>query len=196
MFSQVDPAIDRTEGGLGIGLALVKGFIELHGGTVEARSPGLGKGSEFVIWLPPEVVLPDLAEGVQERRERPSSAPARTKVVVADDNQDAADSMGMLLELGGFEVSVAHQGEDALRRIVAERPAAAILDIGMADMTGYEVARRVRETGNSKIFLLAVTGWGQADDVARALEAGFDEHLTKPVDPERVEALLHARLSK
>jgi len=119
----------------------------------------------------------------------------RPKILVADDNRDAADSMAMLLELAGYEVVVAHRGQEALHGIMADKPDAAILDIGMADMTGYEIARRVRSAGETRTFLVAVTGWGHADDVARAKEAGFDEHLTKPVDPDRIEALLSARLS-
>jgi len=120
---------------------------------------------------------------------------SRHKVLVADDNRDAADSMAMLLELAGYEVSIAHSGQEALRKIMTDSPAAAILDIGMADMNGYEVARRVRSAGDGRILLFAVTGWGHADDVARAKEAGFDEHLTKPVDPDRIEAMLGDRLS-
>lgn len=196
MFSQVDPAIDRAEGGLGIGLALVKGFIELHHGSVEARSEGLGKGTEMTIWLPPAVVISGLNEEVTEPPKPAPPEVERRQVLIADDNRDAADSMAMLLQMEGFEVSVAYNGQDALRMILTERPAAAILDIGMADLTGYEVARRVRESGDRDLFLLAVTGWGQADDVARATEAGFDEHLTKPVDPDRIDALLRSRLSK
>jgi signal transduction histidine kinase len=195
MFSQVDPAIDRAEGGLGIGLALVKGFVELHGGEVEARSEGLGKGSEFTIRLPPAAVISQAAPAAMHE---PSNEPqaAGHKVLVADDNKDAADSMAMLLEFAGFEMLVAHEGREALRKIMTEKPAAAILDIGMADMTGYEIARRVRSSGDARTYLIAVTGWGQAEDVARAKEAGFDEHLTKPVDPARIEALLRERLSR
>jgi CheY-like chemotaxis protein len=119
----------------------------------------------------------------------------RHKILVADDNRDAADSMAMLLELAGYDVSVAHSGQEAWRKITADGPAAAILDIGMADMNGYEIARRIRSAGIDRILLFAVTGWGQADDVARAKEAGFDEHLTKPVDPDRIEAMLRDRLA-
>jgi CheY-like chemotaxis protein len=119
----------------------------------------------------------------------------RPRILVADDNRDAADSMAMLLELSGYEVSVAHSGQEALRKITADGPAAAILDIGMADMNGYEIARRIRSAGDGRILLFAVTGWGHADDVARAKEAGFDEHLTKPVDPDRIEAMLRDRLA-
>ncbi len=101
----------------------------------------------------------------------------------------------MLLELAGYEVLIAHNGQEALRKIITDEPAAAILDIGMAGMTGYEIARQVRSAGDDRTYLIAVTGWGQADDVARAKQAGFDEHLTKPVDPDRIELLLRARLA-
>jgi len=195
MFSQVDPAIDRAEGGLGIGLALVKGFVELHGGSVDAHSEGLGKGSEFTIKLPSSVVLSGLDPPAIDEPNTPRPDADRHKVLVADDNRDAADSMAMLLEIAGYEVFIAHEGQEALRKIMTDKPAAAILDIGMADMTGYEIARRVRSAGDIRTYLIAVTGWGQAEDVARAKEAGFDEHLTKPVDPDRIEALLRARLS-
>jgi signal transduction histidine kinase/ActR/RegA family two-component response regulator len=195
MFSQVDAAIDRTEGGLGIGLALVKGFVELHGGTVQAHSEGLGKGSEFVIQLPATVVVEMPTVTAPETREVTMPGTSPRKVLVADDNRDAADSLAALLEMGGITVSIAHSGREAFEKIIAEKPAVAILDIGMADMTGYEIARRVRSAGGNPIYLLAVTGWGQADDVARAKEAGFDEHFTKPVDPDRIEALIRAKVS-
>jgi CheY-like chemotaxis protein len=121
----------------------------------------------------------------------PGSAPNRLKVLVADDNRDAADTLAMLLELNGHEVSVAHCGSAALATTLRQGPHAVILDIGMPDMSGYEVARKIRaEAGGAAMMLIAVTGWGQADDKARACAAGFDHHLTKPVDPDQVERLL------
>jgi signal transduction histidine kinase/ActR/RegA family two-component response regulator len=196
MFSQVESVIDRAEGGLGIGLALVKGLMTLHGGTVEARSAGLGKGSEFILHLPRSVVV-DLAD------DDPVSAAAaravsgtRNLILVADDNRDAAQSMAMVLEVGGYEVLVAHTGQEALRMTEELRPDAAILDIGMPDMTGYDVARRLRrEPWGRGMVLLAITGWGQQEDKDRAQAAGFDRHFTKPVDPDEVEAALQALLS-
>jgi two-component system, sensor histidine kinase len=193
MFSQASSAVARSEGGLGIGLALVKGLIGLHAGTVEAHSPGLGKGSEFVIHLPRSVVSsvpPD------PPREVPVSAPGTglpCRIVVADDNRDAADSLAMLLQVQGYEVTVGYNGAEALQIIRAAAPQVAILDIGMPDMTGYEVAARIRaqEWGRS-ICLIAVTGWGQENDKARAASAGFDHHLTKPVDSVDVERVLQA----
>jgi signal transduction histidine kinase/ActR/RegA family two-component response regulator len=195
MFSQIDSAIDRAEGGLGIGLALVKGLVALHGGSVQATSPGLGQGSEFTIRLPRSVVV--------ERRAASSTKPSavavlagpRGKVVVADDNRDAADSLKLLLELSGYDTFVAYNGQQALDFGARERPSAFILDVGMPDMTGYEVARRIRQQAwGRSALLVAVTGWGQDDDKERAKAAGFDHHFTKPVNPEAVEQVLMASL--
>ena len=196
MFSQVDSAIDRAEGGLGIGLALVKGLVDLHGGTVEGHSAGMGKGSEFTIHLPHSIVVEKgpVTEPVQQSVEsvRPS---VPVKILVADDNRDAADSMALILEFGGYEVLVAHSGTEALEKSRASMPDAMILDIGMPDMTGYEVARRVRsESWGGRIFMLAITGWGQEEDKERAMAAGFDQHMTKPVDADAVEQRLRAFL--
>ena len=127
----------------------------------------------------------------------PVSHQSRRHVLVADDNRDAADTLSLLLEIGGYTVTVAHNGEEALRSLLQRLPDAAILDIGMPDLSGYEVARRFREqSARRDVFLLAVTGWGQQDDIARAKAAGFDEHLTKPVDPDRVERMLREYLSR
>ncbi|MBV8803507.1 MAG: response regulator, partial [Sinobacteraceae bacterium] len=169
MFSQIDSAIDRAEGGLGIGLALVKGLVALHGGTVQASSAGLGQGSEFAIRLPRTAVV--------ERRASASDQPSspvplmgpRGKIVIADDNRDAADSLKLLLELSGYDTFVAYNGQQALDLGSAERPSAFILDVGMPDMTGYEVARRIRQQAwGRNALLVAVTGWGQEDDKERA----------------------------
>jgi CheY-like chemotaxis protein len=197
MFSQVDSAIDRAEGGLGIGLALVKGLVALHGGTVAAASAGLGSGSEFTIRLPRSVLV--------ERRASASGAPVAAevrmgpgcRVVVADDNRDAADSLKLLLELSGYETFVAYNGQQALDLGARERPSAFVLDVGMPDMSGYEVARRIRQQAWGRhALLVAVTGWGQHDDKEKAKAAGFDEHFTKPVLPEQVEAVLVAFLGR
>jgi PAS domain S-box-containing protein len=191
MFSQVDSAIDRTEGGLGIGLALVKGLVALHGGTVEGISAGIGHGSEFTIRLPRALVVARTAESQAPGPKERAASGARGKILVADDNRDAADTLAMLLEIGGFDVLVAHTGAQALDRAEESHPDAVILDIGMPDMTGYEVARRIRaEAWGKSVFLLAITGWGQEEDKERAMAAGFDRHMTKPVDPDTVEQLL------
>jgi len=196
MFSQIDSAIDRAEGGLGIGLALVKGLLALHGGTVQATSPGLGQGSEFTIRLPRPVVVERRATG-SNKPPSPAAVLAgpRGKVVVADDNRDAADSLKLLLELSGYDTFVAYNGQQALDFGARERPSAFILDVGMPDMTGYEVARRIRQHAwGRSALLVAVTGWGQDDDKERAKAAGFDHHFTKPVNPEAVEQVLVASL--
>ncbi len=197
MFSQVDSAIDRAQGGLGIGLALVKGLIELHGGTVQVVSAGIGHGSEFIIRLPSSLLVAQA--GQTEATAPPAStlSPSRRNILVADDNRDAADTLGLLLGMSGYTVIVAHSGVEALEKLNQHLPDAAILDIGMPDLSGYEVARRFREAADRRdTFLLAVTGWGQQDDIARAKAAGFDEHLTKPVDPDRVEQLLRDYLTR
>lgn len=191
MFSQIDSAIARSEGGLGIGLALVKGLIALHGGYVEGFSAGPGEGSEFTIHLPHSVVVPDCAESAAPSQGRLPAKDIAIKILVADDNRDAADSLALLLEMNGHEVAVAHSGEEALRNAQQRPPHAMILDIGMPDVTGYEVARRVRaEPWGSEVLLVAVTGWGQKEDKEHASAAGFDRHMTKPVDPDMIEDLL------
>jgi signal transduction histidine kinase/CheY-like chemotaxis protein len=204
MFTQSDAAIDRAEGGLGIGLALVKGLIDLHGGWVEAQSEGPGRGSTFSIHLPRSVVVPAKDEQPLEAPLPHRAEDLHCSVLVADDNRDAADSLAMLLEARGHIVCVAHSGREALELAGRERPEAFILDIGMPDMTGYELATRIRaEAWGRRALLIAATGWGQQSDKVRAAAAGFDHHLTKPVAPEAVEALLaefsqrlHARRSK
>jgi signal transduction histidine kinase/ActR/RegA family two-component response regulator len=195
MFSQIDSAIDRAEGGLGIGLALVKGLVALHGGTVQATSPGLGQGSDFTIRLPRPVVVERRATGSNKPPSAAILAGPRGKVVVADDNRDAADSLKLLLELSGYDTFVAYNGQQALDFGAREQPSAFILDVGMPDMTGYEVARRIRQHAwGRSALLVAVTGWGQDDDKERAKAAGFDHHFTKPVNPEAVEQVLVASL--
>jgi signal transduction histidine kinase/ActR/RegA family two-component response regulator len=191
MFSQVKSAIDRSEGGLGIGLALVKGMIQLHGGQVEATSAGAGRGSQFTIHLPRTLVVEQTAQTEAQVPSENARPGARRTVMVADDNRDAADTLALLLDMDGYETAVAHGGLQALDDIRRSRPDAAILDIGMPDLNGYEVARRIREEEwGRNMFLLAITGWGHPDDVARAKAAGFNEHLTKPVDAENVVRLL------
>jgi PAS domain S-box-containing protein len=197
MFSQVDSAIDRAEGGLGIGLALVKGLVTLHGGTVEARSDGLGRGSEFVVRLPHRLLAPSdaSAEAAHVPRRRGNSADMR--VLVVDDNRDAAESLGVLLEFAGYDVSLAFSGYEALQVGARDRPQAAIVDIGMPGMTGHEVAQRMRlEAWGRNVCLLALTGWGQDHDKQAARASGFDHHLTKPVDPVELERLLANMLNR
>ena len=192
MFSQVKSAIARSEGGLGIGLALAKGLIELHGGTIDVQSAGAGLGSEFRIYLPRSVVVP-LQVATQPSSSAPPGRTSGHRVLLADDNRDAADSLAMLLEMNGYSVTTGYSGEEALQQARQTLPNVMILDIGMPDMTGYEVAQLVRtEPWGEEVYLIAVTGWGQKEDKARAIAAGFDHHLTKPVDPDEVERVLQA----
>lgn len=187
MFSQVDDARHRSEGGLGIGLALVKGLVELHGGRVEAHSDGVGRGSEFVVRLP---LRPAAAAAVESAHGGASAAPG-CRVLLADDNRDAAESLAMLLQMAGHEVRIAHDGVAAVELAAQFRPDVALLDIGMPGLDGYAVARTIRaQPWGTAPHLVALTGWGQEEDRRRSREAGFDEHLTKPVDPARVEELV------
>jgi len=198
MFSQVNSAIDRAEGGLGIGLALVKGLVALHGGRVEVRSEGLGKGSEFIVHLPHKVLAPSNAS-IQEENTGAANASVvrRGRILVADDNRDAAESLALVLRFSGYEVSIAFNGIEALEVASRDRPRAAIIDIGMPGMSGHEVARRMRlEAWGRNAVLIALTGWGQEQDKQAAKAAGFDEHLTKPVNLDDVERILDDLLSE
>jgi PAS domain S-box-containing protein len=189
MFSQIDGASARSEGGLGIGLALVKGLLELHGGEIDAKSRGRGRGSEFIVRLPLAASIS--AEVPVTGADAPTVATACRRVMVADDNKDAADALAMLLELAGHEVRVAHCGRAALSVAQTFRPEVALIDIGMPDLSGYEVAKELRrESWGAGIHLIALTGWGRDDDRQRAKDAGFDRHMTKPVDPGAVEAMI------
>jgi PAS domain S-box-containing protein len=187
LFAQVDRSAAREQGGLGIGLSLVRSLLAMHGGSVEARSEGIGRGSEFVVRLP----LADVASAASSQMPRPLGAalPRAARVLVVDDNHDAADSLGSLLQFLGAEVEVAHDGPGALVAFDTHRPAVVLLDIGMPGMDGHEVARRIRAAGHDTM-LVALTGWGQKQDRERSREAGFDHHLVKPVDVDALQALL------
>jgi PAS domain S-box-containing protein len=190
IFVQVDRSLERSQAGLGIGLTLVKRLLELHGGTIEVFSEGRGHGSEFVARLP--IAPADAAAespAPQPRIER--TVPARGRVLVADDNRDAAASLSTLLAILGYETRTAGDGAEAVTAAEEFRPAVALLDIGMPKTNGYEVARHIRrQSWGKEIVLMAVTGWGQAEDRRRTLEAGFDHHLVKPVDPDVLAHLL------
>jgi PAS domain S-box-containing protein len=190
MFSQVASSYDHAEGGLGIGLALAKGLVELHGGSIEARSAGIGHGSEFIVRLP----LRKATVSPQHHIIDSSSAqPPSRKVLIADDNSDAGESLATLLRLDGHEVAVVRDGQEALAVWPQFLPEVALLDIGMPKVSGYEVARRVRQDERGRaVMLIAATGWGQSHDRAEALEAGFDHHFTKPIDTDRLRELLRS----
>ncbi len=188
MFTQVDRSLEQSQGGLGIGLSLVKKLVEMHGGSVEAQSDGHGMGSEFVVRLP--VVL-SLAGPPRDKDSEGGGATARRRILVVDDNRDAAISLAMMLRLMGNETQTAHDGQEALELAAAFRPDVVLLDIGMPKLNGYEVARRIREQSWGKnLVLVAVTGWGQDDDRRRSRESGFNVHMVKPVDPAKLEKLL------
>ena len=191
MFSQVDRSLERSQGGLGIGLALVRRLVEMHGGTVEARSDGLGKGSEFVVRLPVLVAADAGAASWRlENSEKVAAGPKR-RILVVDDNRDAADSLGMMLSLMGNETRTAHDGLEAVEAAAAFRPDVMLLDIGLPKLNGYDVCRRIREQPWGKgMVIVALTGWGQEEDRRRSSEAGFNQHMVKPVDPAALEKLL------
>jgi CheY-like chemotaxis protein len=187
LFAQGERALDRSEGGLGVGLSVVKRLVEMHGGTITARSSGSGAGSEFV------VRLPALASVPQERRVPAVVAGnrAHARVLIVEDNPDASDALHMLLELLGHKVRVVRDGPAALEAVRANIPDVALVDIGLPGMDGYEVARRARPLASpGQMTLIALTGYGRDEDKARALEAGFDYHLTKPVDVDALRTLL------
>jgi CheY-like chemotaxis protein len=189
LFTQVDRSLERSQGGLGVGLTLVKRLAEMHGGSVEANSEGLGRGSEFVVRLPVAVIPPTPAPRPPDGGGQALCA-ARLRILVVDDNQDAAESLGQLLEIVGHEVRAAHDGVSGLEAAASFRPDVALLDLGMPGINGYDVARRIRgyEWGKS-MLLIALTGWGQEDDRRRTRDAGFDHHLVKPVDPDALHDL-------
>jgi PAS domain S-box-containing protein len=191
MFSQIDTGHEQSEGGIGIGLALVKGFVELHGGTVEAHSDGRDRGSEFVVRLPASLRTQNVPDASPAHEVDLLAADNARRVLIADDNRDGAEIMAMLLAHSGYEVQLAHNGPDALAAAAQQQPHFAVLDIGMPGMSGYEVAQRIRtQPWGAKMTLIAVTGWGQEDDKRKAKEAGFDHHLTKPIDPNALERLM------
>jgi signal transduction histidine kinase len=184
LFTQLDRASDRTQGGLGIGLALVRKLVEMHNGTVTAHSDGVGCGSEFVIRLP--CIADDAASNDDSMgRNDFGKLQARSghRILVADDNRDSLESLATLLQINGHEVHTAADGLEAIELAVQIRPEVALLDLGMPNMDGYEVARRIRaESWGKAVVLVALTGWGQDEDRRRSHDAGFDSHLVKPLD--------------
>jgi PAS domain S-box-containing protein len=191
LFTQVDRQRSRSQGGLGIGLALVKSLVEMHGGSVQALSGGLGTGSEFMIRLP--LVL-DARAAKPVGREKPSSqALGRRRILVVDDNRDAAEIMAMLLKVLGAEVQSVFGGQEAIDAMETYRPDVVLMDIGMPEMDGFEAARRIRQHADyDHVTLIALTGWGQDEDRRRSHAAGFDYHLTKPADVGALQTLLNS----
>jgi signal transduction histidine kinase/ActR/RegA family two-component response regulator len=193
MFRQVDGSLTRTNGGLGIGLTLVKQLVELHGGTVEARSDGPGKGSEFAIKLPALVTTGSPAVGRAERRSKTIHALPQRRILVVDDIQESARTLAMMLRGMGQEVAVVHDGLTAIEWALSRRPDAVFLDIAMPKLDGYEVARRLRGSfETATIVLVALTGYGQESDRRQALEAGFNYHMVKPPNLDALEKVLLA----
>jgi len=189
-LSQVTSALNRSQGGLGIGLSLVKGLVELHHGTVEVRSDGPGRGSEFIVRLP-TVPAPARTAKPPEDGSQFDNPGQKHRILVVDDLKDTANSMAMMLQVMGFETCTAYDGVEAVQSAAEYRPGVVLLDIGLPKMNGYDAARRIRgEPWGAKMTLVALTGWGQEEDKQRALEAGFDHHLTKPVNAPALKDLL------
>lgn len=179
MFTQVDRSLSRSRSGLGIGLTLVKRLVELHNGTVIARSDGLGKGSSFVVRLPARVAVASANDGAT----RPAVIRQGLRILVVDDNRDAATTLADLLEMSGNETHLAHDGVEAVEVAIAKRPQVVLLDIGLPRMNGYDVCREIRKTDwGREALVVAISGWGQAEDRKQSAEAGFDRHIVKPVD--------------
>ncbi|MGM9486379.1 PAS domain S-box protein [Ideonella sp. YS5] len=190
MFSQLAPALDRSGGGLGIGLALARGLVEQHGGSLQARSEGAGKGSEFVVTLPVGTAPPRVHGGSSQAA---VSDPPQHRLLVVDDNVDAAQTLAAMLTLHGQDVRTAFNGYDALQVAETWRPDVAVLDIGMPGLNGYQLCERLREQSHGRPpLLIACTGWGQEADRERAHAAGFDFHLVKPIEPAALLRLLAA----
>jgi CheY-like chemotaxis protein len=191
LFAQVERTMDRAEGGLGIGLSLVRNLVQMHGGRVSARSAGRGRGSEFCVSLPclpvESALRPDT--GVSALAERPVTG---LRVLVVDDNRDAADSLALLLKLRGYQTFVTHDGDAALEAAERAHPHVVLLDLGLPGLDGFEVCRRLRLQGHEKAVIVAITGYGQAEDRRRSGAAGFDAHLVKPVNPDELVKLVEA----
>jgi two-component system, chemotaxis family, CheB/CheR fusion protein len=181
MFMQADTSFERSRDGLGVGLTLVKSVVEMHDGTVEARSAGVGRGTEFIVRLPLLSALlppqPREPSGIQ------LVATVPRRILVVDDDRDSAESLAMLLQLTGHEAHIAHDGPEAVEKAATFQPDVILLDIGLPGLNGYEAARRIRDQQRHEdLTLVALTGWGQDEDRDRSREAGFDAHMTKPVD--------------
>jgi CheY-like chemotaxis protein len=183
-FGQKDPPPPRAGSGVGIGLTLVRTLVQMHGGTVEARSSGIGQGSEFLVRLPAATATAGPASTT-------TAPPAPRRILVVDDNRDSAESLAMLLEVHGHQAFRAHDGLEAVEAATRLQPDVILLDIGLPTLNGYETARRIRERrGGKRPMLVALTGWGQEEDRRRSEEAGFDAYMVKPVDYRALEKML------
>lgn len=194
LFSQAERALDRSQGGLGIGLTIVKELVEMHGGSVSAHSAGPGRGSTFTVRIP--AAAPQTAAGTIVEPAASQASQASLRILVVDDNADSADSLGMLLRLLGHDVRMVYDGPAALSEAERFDPDIVLLDIGIPEMDGYQIARRLRAArAHRRPLLVAVTGYGQEEDRQRALDAGFDHHLTKPVEMSSLEQLLRSTVT-
>jgi PAS domain S-box-containing protein len=188
IFAQLAPGLSRSQGGLGIGLSLVRSLVERHGGTVTAASNGVGKGSEFVVHLP---ILLDQTHSLVSLPDEQAATGKNRRVLIVDDSEDAALSLAMLLNNDGHEVEIAHDGASGMELMRVLSPHIILLDIGLPDVNGYELAKQMRQCPEGRgALLIALTGWGQEQDKVNAMAAGFDLHLTKPVDYPRLLAIL------
>ncbi len=195
LFVQADQSLERTQHGLGIGLTLAKNLVDMHGGSIEARSAGPGKGSEFLVRMP-AVRAPASAQSIAPRKKL-ARMDSGHRILVVDDNVDAAMSLAILLRMGGHDVKTVHDGPAALEAARGFHPQLVLLDIGLPGMNGYEVARRMRsEPELAQATLVAVSGYGHEQHVKQALEAGCDHHVTKPLDPDKLQDLLARWMAK
>ena len=189
MFTQIGRTIDRSQGGLGIGLTLVRSLVEMHGGTISAHSAGPGCGSTFTVHLP--LAAREQTHATAPAPEADVNAAGTLRVLVVDDNLDGAECLSMLLELKGHETRMAHSGPDALTATADFRPHVVFLDIGLPGLNGYEVAKRVRQNPDlAQPYLVALTGWGAEEDKRQASAAGFDQHMVKPLDTSKLTDIL------
>jgi len=196
LFTQIDRSLDRSQGGLGIGLTLARRLVEMHGGSIHASSDGPGQGSEFVVRLPTLGQIKEVKES-SELSGPVLAAPPPQRILIADDNEDFADMTARLLRRkGGHEVAVVYNGPAALEGVQTFRPQVGFLDIGLPGINGYELVQRLRKLpGLEEALLVALTGYGQEEDRRRALAVGFDEHLTKPVRFDTLQRLLAERVA-
>jgi CheY-like chemotaxis protein len=186
LFAQGERALARSEGGLGVGLTIVRKLVELHGGSVSARSEGQGKGSEFIVRLAAAEEPPPAGSAP----EAPGPGKTGHRILIVDDNRDLARGLGRLLKLLGYEVELAHDGPDGIEAARTYRPEVILLDIGLPSMDGYNVSRTLRREGFRDTLIIAISGYGQEEDRRQSREAGMDHHLTKPVDIKTISELI------